>query len=1363
MKLTVCELYAGLAAMSSTFELLGWTILLLCEWEPHLQSYLQHKFPNANVQPDVNQSPWKAWARDKIHVLLVCAGVACQPFSDAGMRLADQDDRAYQAMLVADAALALTAAYVLLENVPNFVTKDDTHHMFTRICDYFAQLGFVLQHIEYPVHHKCGGNTTRARVLVFFQHVNAIAVAFVDRPIVERVPVKLEGDHRRNLLSCGTAHEYRGGRLDSGLQPVAKLHLTYHLCEGAVIRISGSKQEWHVQKIQGMRVSLLNTDRRHPMCTSVHTSAIEAIVDCKEARTTVYDPKGLLQTITAFGCQPGAGASLLNMSSGTDLYNDFRAYSTRDRYVCNECPLDALEFLRRNGCSEEKQNSYAGNSIPVSMLRRPAADIDSSIRSQLAAAEGAAEVTTNTADGPPPAGPAPARRQTIVLVAFMHSKHGAQVFLSNGNFQQVVVEAAEARTGGVVKNTAHLSSGGHQFLVGTHETDQETLLIVGELLGAKPETHTICDVESATSDVQAIVSKTLAWTYAAMDGEITVADIAPLLDESTACAGAYAPKRLKPNKVSDARTLATRSTAQAFLKKALVAETDLANEMAAQAQGLDNDKTIYMQEWSQQITTTSHFPAPESALQNIPVFDDPLLASMRFSDKCRLPTTSRLPRPKNPPPDDGVPWPSCEEDLYISVEARESLDLAEEAVCNFVRMQGDPTTNDSKVRKSRPKPRLFGHILKKCYRKTVWDNRGQKPVPANFDAPIKTKINRPEFRKSFTRLGMGDHRLLQFVEHGVLSDTGHMPRKFRVVAPLHSLRNGFTEVEKDLDRLSSLNYIRKHARRPFIPYYTNAQGARAKRGTTKQRRISDAGLPYEETVDEDGEAATSLNAEAKWDQDGNDKLPKEIKMQPSDVLNDMAILRYICDLLHWTLFLWTDDLADFFLQLSMHPSELWRLNFLFPTKSGTEALNYVNELVMGFGYTYASNIAQRFANAIALMFIDEFERADAPHLERERAESKVLDAWCEHRSKLGPTQMRLLVGNFFTDDLLGMVANARRAVLSLLVWYDVTRRIGVLTAVPRKRSIGTAIRWTGLVFATILGVVIITADKIQDTIRALSVAATGMLEVSAYRGLMGLLEFIRYALKLPRNTMHHMYGPLQQGGELHEGPSTRVRATNERQAGWLSWKETMMHTQYAPATAALPNQLPPKKSTRAFVWHGDAALEGTGRPALCGYSHGMYWIFELKSRHTEALHIAALEFLVVIGNFIIFGSMLVGSEEITTEMLSLLVRTDSLVDARVIADDSAKSPIMVYLHRLLIGLVEFIALEHVTTIAHQYGESNVLADHGSRGKVELLIDTCMTFGVKAKRIPIPNRFAMIIEKTVKHAQQTKEHSLLNQK
>jgi len=88
---------------------------------------------------------------------------------------------------------------------------------------------------------------------------------------------------------------------------------------------------------------------------------------------------------------------------------------------------------------------------------------------------------------------------------------------------------------------------------------------------------------------------------------------------------------------------------------------------------------------------------------------------------------------------------------------------------------------------------------------------------------------------------------------------------------------------------------------------------------------------------------------------------------------------------------------------------------------------------------------------------------------------------------------------------------------------------------------------------------------------------------------------------------------------------------------------------------------------------------------------------------------------------------------------------------------------MVYLHRLLIGLVEFIALERVTTIAHQYGESNVLADHGSRGKVELLIETCMAFGVKAKRVPIPNRVAMIIEETVKHAQQHKEHSLLNQK
>ena len=57
---------------------------------------------------------------------------------------------------------------------------------------------------------------------------------------------------------------------------IAKLHLTshlcMHLCEGAVVKISGSEQEWHVQRIQGMQVGLLSTDRRRPM-TIVHFGA----------------------------------------------------------------------------------------------------------------------------------------------------------------------------------------------------------------------------------------------------------------------------------------------------------------------------------------------------------------------------------------------------------------------------------------------------------------------------------------------------------------------------------------------------------------------------------------------------------------------------------------------------------------------------------------------------------------------------------------------------------------------------------------------------------------------------------------------------------------------------------------------------------------------------------------------------------------------------------------------------------------------------------------------------------------------------------------------------------------------------------
>lgn len=62
--------------------------------------------------------------------------------------------------------------------------------------------------------------------------------------------------------------------------------------------------------------------------------------------------------------------------------------------------------------------------------------------------------------------------------------------------------------------------------------------------------------------------------------------------------------------------------------------------------------------------------------------------------------------------------------------------------------------------------------------------------------------------------------------------------------------------------------------------------------------------------------------------------------------------------------------------------------------------------------------------------------------------------------------------------------------------------------------------------------------------------------------------------------------------------------------------------------------------SRLLVWYGDTAVKGTSKPDLAGYCHRLYWVYPLLEKHTQALHIGALEFLVTLDNLIMFGSLL---------------------------------------------------------------------------------------------------------------------------
>ena len=159
--MNVCELFAGIAVMSAVLQSIGWNVSMLCESNIPLSKFLKLRFPKADVQLNVEDKPWLQWAKDGLTALVTVAGVPCQPFSPMGQMRMQQDSRAFMALHVCDAAVALQSSIIILEEVPNFVDLDETHGIFTLVKKYYGEKGFTLKHVLRPHHSECGGWTSR--------------------------------------------------------------------------------------------------------------------------------------------------------------------------------------------------------------------------------------------------------------------------------------------------------------------------------------------------------------------------------------------------------------------------------------------------------------------------------------------------------------------------------------------------------------------------------------------------------------------------------------------------------------------------------------------------------------------------------------------------------------------------------------------------------------------------------------------------------------------------------------------------------------------------------------------------------------------------------------------------------------------------------------------------------------------------------------------------------------------------------------------------------------------------------------------------------------------------------------------------
>ena len=468
--------------------------------------------------------------------------------------------------------------------------------------------------------------------------------------------------------------------------------------------------------------------------------------------------------------------------------------------------------------------------------------------------------------------------------------------------------------------------------------------------------------------------------------------------------------------------------------------------------------------------------------------------------------------------------------------------------------------------------------------------------------------------------------------------------------------------------------------------------------------------------------------------------PQELKPFFIDIMLAVAQMCHIGDMVGLPCIILGDDAEAFFHQWALAAQQEWMCGGLRldpdALKAGEvdAALTAVRERCMAMGVQPSSNWAQRALTEITHCLTRRFAKAEEPHWAELEARFPRFRAWRVRRRKLsvstGRDEARCMYCTGYTDDVITLILGAEAALRCVCLHERLLGPSGlnVLMADEVKRSLGVSAPFIGGNVLAVGAIGYIGPDKVHNTLAVIAAALEGVLTVARYVRLVGLLNHLVIILCLPYTEMYAVYDVLDRTRALGRGLDEPLVLHAAGAASLRRFRDRLLDTAAVSALAAVFPLLPAVGDGLVSVMHSDAAIVGTGNPALSGNLYQFVWHICVK-KYTE-LPIVVLEFIGGIINLQCFASRLHGKKA------SLVL--DALV-CPIVMSGKGSSAMTRLLHATLVGDEAYALVAESLTVSHEHGTYNPVTDAFSRGKMELGNSLMRHMGLQPVWVTPPQR------------------------